>query len=409
MGQRSSQAAETSFSTEVDKAVEHLRTALVEALAAAGLDATVPFQVSKALHADKNLCWKICKIVTEPEPVLVASRLPGKPGMKIIAKALRKAGAGDEVVSAVEQAVERFRKLEVQHAGDRATMTAMLTGTSRSGREQEEFERRRSFLGHSATWGIKARVQLNTQIISPSAVEGMIDLAQAAGFLGFQRLNNGLPWSLVNLTLLYDQGRPVPVDIAAPVDPDGVMVDGVPLVREFCTTPLPSMRLMKLSGGVTRLLVGERPLGRAGAFDVIAAFVMRGKLPMFGTEDDRLGCHVTQLYTPVELLINDFFVHRSLMFAMNPRLAIHSQLASGPMFPADGMDAGIMRVGCSLELLGSPPDLTTPEFPQFPALAHQMVGALGHDIEDFVGYRLRLKYPPLPALVALKYELPARP
>jgi hypothetical protein len=398
------------FSADVDLAVQRVRQTLFESLRSLGLKATIPLQVAKSLGIDKNLSWKVCRIVTEPEPVLVASRMPGRSGIKILAGALRAAGAPNEAVSDVEEAIERFRSVETRHAGDRETFAAMLTGTS-DGREREEQDRRKSFLGNSATWGVKAKVQVNVRFLAPSATDGMNDCAMAAGFLGFQRLRNGLPWPLATLGVIYDGDRRVPLDIRTPVDPKGKTADGLPLLPEFCTAPIPSMRLMTLSEGVCRLMIGERPLGRAGAFDIMAGWVMRGHLPAYRSEQDPMpiGCEATQLHTPVELLINDVFVHRSLMYAMNQHLTIHSQLPGGALFPQDGLEAGILPVSCEVESLGSPLDLTTQEFPQFPKLARRMAQAMGHSIDDFEGYRLRLKYPPMPALVALKFDLPERP
>jgi hypothetical protein len=396
------------FSTEVGAAVQQVRQALFESLTAVGLDAAIPLQVAKALGIDKSLSWKVCRIVTEPEPVLVASRLPGRPGMKIVAKALRKAGVAPESVQAIEFAVERFRLVEARHAGDRETLTAMLSGTA-AGRDREEFERRRSFLGNSATWGVRARLQMAVRFLSPSSVKGKLDLALANGFCGFQRLSNDLPWSIANLALHDDQGRPSAFGIHAPIDPEGMTGDGVPLVPEFCTSPLPSMKLARLKDGAVRLLVGERPLGKAGTFDVMAAWTMRGVLSMYPAEKDEMGSHLTILNTPTELLIQDLFVHKSLAFAMNPRASVHSQLHTGPLCPQDGIDAGLMRLNCTVENFGTPPDLTTPEFRRYGDLANVLAGALGHSVNDFMGYRLRLKYPPIPALTALRHGLASPP
>lgn len=392
------------FGTEIRAAVHVVRQAFSESLAAIGLDAAVPLHVARSLGIDKSLSWKVCRIVTEPDPALVAARLPGKSGIRIVERALRRAGAPDDTVGAIGGAVNQFRAVETRHAGDRETLAAMLAGSSASHR-REEAERKRSFLGNSATWGVRARLQISSQYLAPSHTPGKTDTASVSGFIGFQRLRNDLPWSIANVSLNDDRGRPQPADQFSPIDPDGMTPDGVPLLPEYCTAPLPAMKLARLRHGAVRLLVGEAPVGKAGEFDVLAGWTMRGVLPMYRSAQDAVGSHTTALSTPVELLIHDLFIHRSLTFAMNPRPFIYSQLPSGPLFPGDGHDAGLMRLACGVEQLGSPPDVTTPQFAPYSRLVKRAMEQLGGSMDDYVGYRLRLRYPPIPATSVLRHEL----
>lgn len=393
-----------SFDSDVRSAVQTLRRAISECLSATGTDASVPLQVSRDLAIDKSLAWKVCRIVTESDPALVSSRLPGKPGVKILGKALRRAGVDEAAVERLESAIAQFRDVQERHAGDREMFAAMLTGSAAS-RSSEEANRRQSFLGNSATWGVRAQVQVSVQCIAPSKTPGMVDQASAAGFIGFQRLRNEIPWSMANITLHDDQGRPLPATQFGPLDPSGLTADGVPLLPGFCSKPLPQMELTRSIGGRVRLQLGGGAVGRSGAMNIFTGGVMKGVLSKHRTPEDRYGSHNSLLSTPVELLIHDLFVHRSLGFAMNPKSVIYNQLPSGPIYPVDGLDAGVMRIGVEVEELGSPPDLTTPEFGGYPRLVEMMAKALGCAVDDLVGYRVRLKFPPIPALSALRHEL----
>jgi hypothetical protein len=377
-------------------------------MTAAGLDATIPLQVSRALGIDKNLSWKMCRIVTDPDPALVATRLPGRSGVKIIMRALLKAGVPKEMVSAVEASAESLREVEVKHAGDRDTLAAMLIGQSSSD-STEEAQRRLSFLGNSSTWGVRARLQLSSSFMAPSQTPGHLDAAVIGGLIGFQRLRNDLPWPVATGTMYGDDGKPRRVEGFKPIDPEGMDAHGSPFVVDFCSRPLPPMGLFRRGDGSFQLLLTDGPVGKESAADVVTGWAYLGALGMYQTPADKFGGHNMTLSTPAEAMIHDVFIHRSMTFAMHPGAHFYNLLPGAPQYPAAGLDAGLMRVSCAVEELGSPPDLTTPEFSRYPQLVGLVTEAMGWSIAEFMGYRLRLKYPPVPAMSVLRYNLAEPP
>jgi hypothetical protein len=399
---------DSDFGAELRAAVQSVRRSLADSMVAAGLDATIPLQVARALGIDKNLSWKMCRIVTDPDPALVATRLPGRSGVKIIMKALLKAGVPKELVEAVETSAESLRKVEVKHAGDRETLAAMLIGQSSSD-STEESQRRLSFLGNSATWGVKTRLQLSASFLAPSKTEGRIDAAVIGGLIGFQRLRNDLPWPVATGTMYGDDGRPRTVQGFRPIDPEGMAAHGSPFVVDFCSKPLPPMGLFRRADGSFQLLLSDGPVGKESACEVVTGWAYVGALGMYQTDEDKFGAHNTTLGTPAETLIHDLFIHRDMTFAMNPKALFYNLLPGAPQYPAAGLDAGLMRVSCAVEDLGPSPDLTTPEFARYPQLVGLVAGVMGWSIAEFVGYRVRLKYPPLPAMSVLRHNLAQRP
>jgi hypothetical protein len=399
---------DSGFAIEIRAAVQSVRRAIAESLTAVGLDPAVPLQVARALGIDKNLSWKMCRIVTDPDPALVATRLPGRSGVKIISRALKKAGASDETVRAIEAAADSLRAVGAKHAGDRDTLTAMLIGSSSSD-STEEANRRLSFLGNSATWGVKAKLHLSTSFLAPSRTPGRLDAAAIGGLIGFQRLRNDLPWPLATGTMYDDQGRARPVKGFTPIDPEGMATHGGPIIADFCSKPLPPTRTARQADGSFQLLLSDGPVGKESASDLVTGWAYIGVLGKYQSESDKYGAHNATLGTPAETLIHDLFVHRSLTFAMQPRALFYNLLPGGPHYPADGLEAGLMRVSSTLETLGSPADLTTPEFSRYP----QLVGLVGQRLEwsmdEFVGFRLRLMYPPIPAISVIRHDLAASP
>lgn len=56
-----------------------------------------------------------------------------------------------------------------------------------------------------------------------------------------------------------------------------------------------------------------------------------------------------------------------------------------------------------------PPDLLVPDLPAYPPMVQRVMERMGWRLEDFHGFRLRLRYPPIPSLAVTRYELPAAP
>jgi len=62
-----------------------------------------------------------------------------------------------------------------------------------------------------------------------------------------------------------------------------------------------------------------------------------------------------------------------------------------------------------VELVGQPPVIVTPLVPRYPELVALVTARLGHGLNEFRGFRVTLKYPPMPATVVLRWPLPDAP
>jgi hypothetical protein len=392
------------FAAAIATASRAIRRCFAEAFGAVGCDPAVPTSVSRRLGLDKSLAWKAARIVTDPDVLSIPKRLPGREGMRLFCAALQTAGASAASIDALRASVEHLRDIEVRFAHDRDAFEAMLAGAT-DGATDESF-RRPPFSGNSALWGVRAKAQLSLFLLAPGSSRDTLHVGNASGFIDFQRLRPEVPWTVATLRSFAGEGTPLNLRPFTPIDEQG-MTDGVPLLREFSSTPLPPMRSVTQSDGTLRLVLSEGPIGRAGSASVLVGRVERDSVSAVRTPEDSRGAHYLYLSTPVEYVVHDLYVHRDLALPA-PTSGVYGMLPGGPLFPRDDEQTITLPVGNVVQDLGEPADPTMPEFSGAHALLERIAGALGHRADEFRGYRVRLRYPPIPAVSTISFDLPQR-
>ena len=396
------------FDVAVRDVAQRVRTSLAEVLAVIGVDATKPQSMARQLGLDKSLAWKTSRIVSDADPFAAIPRLPGRSGQKILLNSLRTAGAPADAIGAVQEALDEFEQLVETHAGDRETFEMMLSGLGKDGQSDlDEAHRKLSFQGNSAIWGVQARVQMAAQFVTPGS-GSKLTLATVYGLIDFRRLRTSAAWAVANMWGYHDDGTTAKV-ADEPLERNDGSLPGLPLLTSFSSPNLPPMRGSMSRNGLRRYEIVEGPVGMTGAMNIVSGWVSRDTVDRYRTDVDRVGEHLVYLSTPAELLIHDLFVHKSLDFAMRPRAHLYSQLPGGPVYPLDGHECGQLPLPEAMVDLGEgPPDLTTPEVARYRAMAEMGAKAAGFSLNDFHGFRLKIKYPPIPTLTLFRYDLPDR-
>jgi len=396
------------FENDLRAAVQGVRGALAEMVAAVDVDATRPQQMARDVGLDKSLSWKLSRILSDDDAVATAMHLPGKAGIRIVLKSFEKAGASTASLDALRAAVAAFDRVIETHCGDRETLDLMLGHLRRDGNGQhDETQRKKSFQGNSAIWGVQARVHLAAHLVAPNAGDPeMIDYAIVSGLVDFRRLRNDVPWAVASVRSYSDDGSPLPPEDFEPLDPS-VAANEAPLLREFSTQPAPRFRITAGTAGTTRYEIAEGPVGKSGAITCLTGWASRHSHPRHRTEHDTFGEHLVNLITPAELLIFDLFVHRALEFNLPPQVMLYSQLPGGPVYPNTGREQGLLPLRETMIDLGAGrPDVITPEIPRYHALAEMAMRRLGGSPDDYQGYRLKMRYPPIPTLALYRHVLP---
>lgn len=395
------------FEAHAAQVVARVRTAFSETLASLGINAGKPQEASRKLNLDKNLTWKICRLVRDTNPLAAIPLIPGRAGLNILIDAFAKAEAPPDLIAEVRAATAEFDRMVEMHSGNRDTLQMMLGNLTDAGQqERDEAHRKLSFRGNSAIWGAQARVQLCTNIIAPGSDPNMADLAWMSGLIDFRRLRRDATWAMAAARKTTDDGSPMPVGEIRAIDPAFDGNDKAPLLGNFCSNPLPDIRINLGPDGVTRYELIEGPVGNTATATCIIGLYGRNFVRRRRAPEDTIGEHYARLYTPAETLIHDLFVHRDLAYALSPQILLYSQLPGTPSYPTAGRERGLLSVSDPIIQLGNPPDVVTTELPAYSRMMRSVFERISWRAEEFHGFRFKLRYPPIPTLAVWRYELP---
>lgn len=401
-----------SFADDARTAVFALRRALADVLSSVNADPDQPQEISRRFGLDKTLTWRIARVIRAEDPWEAVPHIPRRPSIGIFTRAMTKHGAPPDRIASVHDALIQFERCVETHSGDRETLEMML-GVQPRGTTAKRMEafRKAGFQANSAIWGVRARLQIGVQVMAPClAHPGSLALSTVCGLIDFRRLRPDVPWTIASLSR-WDDIESSPASVGPfPID-QSVRPQDPPLLADFCSTPLPQMMVVKENPGLTRFMLSEGPVGNTAAASVIFGWHYPRSASKFQSYPGEQGEHGVALSTPVEMVIQDLYIHRSLDFAFNPEGVVYSQLPGGPRYPEHGRQAGELPVASEVVDLGeSPPDTTTPEMHRFGEMVEAACRASGCPPDEFRGYRFRIKYPPIPSIAILRHRLlPAEP
>jgi hypothetical protein len=151
------------------------------------------------------------------------------------------------------------------------------------------------------------------------------------------------------------------------------------------------------------LLPGQ--VGQLGECTVVTGEWLRDVAPLKQTVPGEFALFGVGVRTPAEMLICDHYVHHALFPAVQDELHVFSELHA-PM-TRDERDRllvaeRLQRLGRGLSRIG------TAEVPRYAELVEAVLKRTGWQAEDFDVYRVRMRYPPMPVGVMVRYEMPAK-
>jgi hypothetical protein len=363
----------------LDTAVRQVRGVVTELFSAIDADPATPRQAARELGVNRNLTWKVSKIVNAPDALTLVQHLPGRSGLEILLEASGRAGAPAAAVDAVRDAVVRFDDLVRVHAGDRETLILMLNSMTMGDRDRSvdhESARKKSFQGNSVIWGMQARVRFAANFVAPNRRDpDLVDSAVVVGLMDLRRLRPNADGPLFRFGTVNDDGTPLEA-ADEPIDPESS--SGLPLIRDYCSKPIPDIREIRTDAHTEYELV-PGAVGRTGATTCVMGHYARAFASKYRDAVNEFGEHRSRLVTPVEYQV--YF----------------------------GRDRHLLQMSTELEELGtSPPVVATPHIAGYPRLVERVYEKLGWSAEHFTGYRLVMRYPPIPTLLVQRYDLPDR-
>lgn len=395
------------------RALLRVRRAFGALLAELGDEIARPHHLQRAIGIDKMLAWRIWKVIHEPEIFDAVPHLPQASALGRFFKAMELHGAGSAMVEDARGAISDFNDVVQLHAGDRAVFDMMLAAsTDNAQQEMSRAQQRAAFQANSFLWGIQAHAQVATAIIHPNDDDpDRVDLVSARGFLRLRRIKDDLPWTFGRFRCVSHQDDGSVELSATPIDPpepgaDGSGLPPVPLLRDFCTSPIPVVRrTLSKDGFIEDTLVGT-PAGNTAATDIIVADLGASAAPRYTADDGRASTKI-KIHTPIEHLYLDLLLHRDLVPDEPPRLAVFSDLRHTGDVPK--LTHQQLKPSGAIYHLGSAAEsVFDPDWPGCAKLVDHLLTKLKWDAAEFQVYRLRMEHPIMPSLVEVSWPLQRR-
>jgi len=400
-------ASPTGFESAASDILRSARGAFTDLLTEAGLGAARPAMVAKTLGLDNKLAWKVCRFVHDADELTAFKHLPGAAGIELVLKAADGVGVSTTRVSNVRQADLELRKFVELSAGDRRTFEVMVTSHAGIDARASLEQRRQLYRAQAAVWGVRARVQVMTLFIRPSETdERKLDIVQVSGLVELERLRPSVPWIVRVLRAGNDSASESYQLICEQLDSSGTDTGGMPLLREFCSDPLPKLHQFEDANGWIYDELAPGVLGRAGAVTCIAGEIHRRVVPRYHEPENTQARYHMGVRTPVEASILDIYLHDSLTHFGDMKMHVFGLLENRPAWGGNETMGEPVLESTSARVLGSPPVVATPRLANYGQLIERTLELSGWGAaSSFRGYRAEVEYPPAPCNVMLSCDL----
>ena len=396
-------APQIRFEEHCQKSVQGLRGALLELYRAVGADPSRPQDVSRRYNLNKNLTWKVARIMAAEDSYEAVPVIPGPGGLEILLEALGKAGAPAGAIDRVRNAASEFDRMIEIHTGDRSTLELVLDSGGMA--RPMEMSRKLAFRGASGIWGIQAGVRVTAHFLAPNVDDpSMLDLAMFAGLTRVRRLRPIERWPVFQVREYNDDGSAVRRERRRAVEPSASDAPGHPwLMRSMCSGAMPPMHTTQ-RGDTTLYELGEGPVGLTGECSCFFGFTDTAEVPRHRDAANKYGEFVSSVSVPVEALQFDLFVHRDLTEAMAPGVSMYGTVGGA----LDGVGSMRLPMPETMQDLGLGAMVDTPMVPRYGQGVAAVFARLGRDANEFRCLRLLVEHPPMSSRVMLRYELPER-
>lgn len=391
------------FRTECEASIRVIVDAVRSINAAAGVDPLKPQNVARSLRLNKNLTWKVARVLLAHDPFDAIPMLPGPEGVEIYAKAFESHGASSDAVQALRDAFRGFDVVVQRHFGSRAELDLVLDSLRADGNLEQS--RRLAFRGLSGVFGVQARLRLTSHILSPSRADpALFDVSVIAALCGIRRLRPGINLPVFRNAMKHG----APGSTAEPLLASGAAQLSDFLIRDFSSFPEAAVRSIERDG---RLMVelAEGPIGKPGESDLVFGTLLPAAYDMFAKPNDRVAQFLTSISFPAEYFVADLLVHRSIRGPEAHRSSFHGAL-SGPI---DSSFERLVATELPIETRSVVVDaawdsLSVDAMPRYSELIAAALGRLGQDLADFRLIRVSMEFPPVPAALRVGWELPER-
>ena len=366
-------------------------------------------ELARQLGLERNIAWKLFRLINERDVFAAARFVPGPASIAAFVTAAAGAGVPHGVLDKVTEAAGSYSKVVQVHAGDRVSADIMLGG--KAGEAGELALRRSAFRSMSFLAGAQAEAHVKTFLMAPAG-DGSenLDGASLTGFVDLRRMRADAPVVIGRPMATDDEGKVLKAANGNTIDGPLPAGECVPLLRDFCSQPLPRFRLVQGEWGFVETELVEGPVGKTGAITFFTCDLVRGLASRFRSERNMNMDLVARLRTPSAVLILDVFAHAAIFGDTLPRVAVYSDLFGDALRRGPGRERYRLSSVHKVELLGrGPGPAQTPEIPRYTRLLQYVMDRLSWDSSQFNAYRVRIEFPFTPTSAVVSFDLPARP
>jgi hypothetical protein len=402
------------FEDDCQAAIGSLRASIIELCDDLGADIETPQEIARKLGVNKTLTWSVSRVVRAATHLEALPHVPGTAAIEQFLRAAATQGASRSRIESVRATANELQLLVQKHFGDRGTLDLMLDGLgSESGSENLQNSRKLAFRGNSGLYGVQARTRMMTALVAPNPEDpDRLDLCIISGYIGFRRLRGNVRWPLFKARSWgrsEDQplvrGEPEPVDTSRGPNPCSWLY-------KYCSPGILHVDEELPDTGGRDFFLGEGPVGNHGALDCFRAEIQRSVVYRYAQPDkeDEVGDLGVNVTTPAEELLLDILYHQDLSFVKKANLIVFGRIFGHGEDSPSPTDAARLPIHATpIELVGSPPTISTPMVPRYSELVRDVADACRFDLSTFRGIRVTLDYPPLGASLMLRFPLPPAP
>jgi hypothetical protein len=401
--------SETQFPRDIDSVVADLRRNIAAAIEVVCGSRSRAQDVTDNFGVHRKLGWQLWNVAFADDPMAAVKFLPNARGLEVWTKSARMRGVSGELLERITESVSQFHQLITTHAEDRE-MLEMLIEARDDGRARDEETdarwRKQAFTGNSYIFGVRAKRLLSTIVLAPSQRTPWFDMVRIQGLIGLVRTRSNVRWPFAQSIVHTDDGVQRAPNRQPLLDTPAVREIGVPLMEKFCSQPLPPVQRRQGEHGMLEDELLPGPVGQTGASTVITGEILREVAPAHQTTPGETALFGTGVRTPGELLISDHIIHRDVFTGVQRELRVFGEL----IYPTTQDERDLLPVADRLQNLGRGIDrVRTADIPDYGEMLDTVFKLTGWNPKEFDVYRVRMRYPPIPASVMLRHELPPAP
>jgi len=362
--------------------------------------------ICSRLGIHRKLAWQVRNVAYSSDPFRAVRFMPSKAGVEALAKAILHHGATEGKADRLRDLGVEFDELVAIHAGDRVSMEMLVESCMDRPEEDAEVKwREQAFQGNRFIWGVQAKTQLTVNVLNFSKGRSdWFDYLQVRGLIGLRRLRRNVHW-LVSQSMIVDEDvKRDGLPNREPLDAEAAkLMNGVPVLPEFCSEPMPKLRRRPVGQGLTNDELLPAPVGCSGQQTIVTGEIIRELSPVYATSENKRALFGAVVRTPCEVFVHDHFVHRDLFPDAERELVVFSELNSSVTQDDDDM----LPISESVECLGRGLSVArTAAVPGYMKLLRGVFARAGWDPDDFDLYRVRMAYPPMPTSVVIRHYFP---